>query len=969
MFFSSFIAKGLGELSLASNNLRTIPADIKRLSTLTKLDLSRNGLRCSSQQDYSGIPSEISELVNLEELKISECNLPYIPPAVWHLTTLKVLDVSRNKINVLLPEIGNLTGLQKLNLQQTNISSLPPEIAYCQDLEEITLWGNAIETLPETLPEMPKLRTLSLNYCSFCGVVDNYMENLLRKGQIKSEHIPIVVFELAALEVLDLENTKINNLPEIYNTNLKEFYLNKNFLQTVPIGIYNMKVLQVLDISKNLLSSLPEEISQLQSLEILSASHNNFERLPLSIGQLQNLKELNLASNKIRHLPVTIRNLKKLKTLILDRNELVMLPDEICELTELETLDLTRNNIQQLPIKINELKKITEAHSYKKYRRCGLWLYKNPLTQPPHEIWKTEQPHKIFDYMKKLQISKTENRQRKKLFVVGESQAGKTSLVNAMMAHNSILSDANTRVLEQTMWSSENKIEFCIRDFGGNEAYWMIYPLFLDVKGLYLLVYDQSQYCIEKHYDMIGSWLYMLSVHVPGAIVKLVGSKCDLCEDQDALQKMRDLINEQVQQQLENQKTCLQEELKKVQNLLNSAKSDDTSLLQHLRAEKRQLENLLSKQLHVLSDIALVSSTDGIPGVLDLENSIELLSIDKTIFPHIQFTMPAHWNKLRIKLKQTKSHYLLWEEVEAIAGKLHIVWKELTECLQYLQDVGEVLWYRNRKGLSKILFHKPQTLVDIISYLYHHDLEKFFTYSENKVFRSKGNLLENEFLAAKDVFLKHGQISRPLLKSFLFHLNLTQDGLSDMLELLPLLGICYIVPEPEVPPGKNFCQPLMILPWFNREVSNNDLEQLWTKAVAECTIQKSINYRFATGLPECLFLEYVTYLQDLLLTRIDWRDGIFAETENEKILIRKQEDVNTIAMTIEISICGSDDSQVTSLITETTQALCNSILKTAGVVWRVDASPEVWESDAIRYKPMPVKFSGNKDNKKTDNNS
>ena len=156
--FVSFTARDIAELCLSSNNLRSLPVEMSKITTLTKLDLSRNGVRCTNPQDFSGIPSEFAELVNLVELKISECNLPFVPPAIWKLISLKTLDISRNKINVLLPEVGELVNLQKINLQQTNITTLPPEIAYCQDLEEILLWGNVITSLPETLPEMPKLK-------------------------------------------------------------------------------------------------------------------------------------------------------------------------------------------------------------------------------------------------------------------------------------------------------------------------------------------------------------------------------------------------------------------------------------------------------------------------------------------------------------------------------------------------------------------------------------------------------------------------------------------------------------------------------------------------------------------------------------------------------------------------------------------------------------------------------------------
>ena len=66
---------------------------------------------------------------------------------------------------------------------------------------------------------------------SFTQIVDNYMDNLLRKGQIQSEHIPPVLFEIPSLNILDLEETKINSLPDKCACRLKEFYLAKNYFQ------------------------------------------------------------------------------------------------------------------------------------------------------------------------------------------------------------------------------------------------------------------------------------------------------------------------------------------------------------------------------------------------------------------------------------------------------------------------------------------------------------------------------------------------------------------------------------------------------------------------------------------------------------------------------------------------------------------------------------------------------------------
>lgn len=39
-------AKDIGVLILASNNLRSLPVEMRRMKSLIKLDISRNGIRC-----------------------------------------------------------------------------------------------------------------------------------------------------------------------------------------------------------------------------------------------------------------------------------------------------------------------------------------------------------------------------------------------------------------------------------------------------------------------------------------------------------------------------------------------------------------------------------------------------------------------------------------------------------------------------------------------------------------------------------------------------------------------------------------------------------------------------------------------------------------------------------------------------------------------------------------------------------
>ena len=85
-----FPGKDIGELDLSSNNLRSIPPDIRKLVNLVVLDMSRNGLRCTHSHDFTGLPAELGQLPSLHVILLAECNLQFVPPAVWKCQNLKV---------------------------------------------------------------------------------------------------------------------------------------------------------------------------------------------------------------------------------------------------------------------------------------------------------------------------------------------------------------------------------------------------------------------------------------------------------------------------------------------------------------------------------------------------------------------------------------------------------------------------------------------------------------------------------------------------------------------------------------------------------------------------------------------------------------------------------------------------------------------------------------------------------------
>ena len=75
----------------------------------------------------------------------------------YDIKNTKILELNNNKLSSLPTEIGNLVNLQELYLRGNQLSSMPAEIGNLVNLKELYLFNNQLSSIPE---EILKIKTI-----------------------------------------------------------------------------------------------------------------------------------------------------------------------------------------------------------------------------------------------------------------------------------------------------------------------------------------------------------------------------------------------------------------------------------------------------------------------------------------------------------------------------------------------------------------------------------------------------------------------------------------------------------------------------------------------------------------------------------------------------------------------------------------------------------------------------------------
>ncbi|KAH0691599.1 hypothetical protein KY289_018957 [Solanum tuberosum] len=213
------------------------------------------------------IPGEISNLVNLNLLEMSNNNLTgSIPDSIGRLTNLGDLNFGNNLLTGVIPSsIGNLTELVYLYFGLNRLEgNIPSTLGNCSQLLQLGISKNSLTgTIPQQLFALSSLTNIFASYNSLAGP------------------LPVYIGNWSHLTYLDFSHNNFSGMiPRTLGKCLAlgEIYLKGNSLQGTIPNLEDLPDLQFLDLSLNNLSGpIPHFIANLTSLLYLNLSFNNLE--------------------------------------------------------------------------------------------------------------------------------------------------------------------------------------------------------------------------------------------------------------------------------------------------------------------------------------------------------------------------------------------------------------------------------------------------------------------------------------------------------------------------------------------------------------------------------------------------------------------------------------------------------------------------------------------------------------------
>jgi Leucine-rich repeat (LRR) protein len=172
----------------------------------------------------------------------------------------------------------------------------------------------------------------------------------LAKNGLEGE-LPSSIYKLGNLEILELQENKLDSLPSSLGDLSRLHILNvhANRLQEIPLQVLKNCQLQELTASSNKLGGtlFSLDVESLNSLHLLDVRNNRISKFSEGTVLLPTLQQLYATNNELSLFP-SVEGWNELLVFTVDSNRLEALPEGLLNLQRLRTLDFSSNNIKSL---------------------------------------------------------------------------------------------------------------------------------------------------------------------------------------------------------------------------------------------------------------------------------------------------------------------------------------------------------------------------------------------------------------------------------------------------------------------------------------------------------------------------------------------------------------------------------------------------------------------------------------------
>ena len=469
--------------------------------------------------------------------------------------------------------------------------------------------------------------------------------------------------------------------------------------------------------------------------------------------------------------------------------------------------------------------------------------------------------------------------------MLGDTSAGKTSIVRTLQTGEPCLVDGGKD--GRTIGVEVTPINIGIQgltvfDFGGHESYYSSHQLFCTPRTLYLLVVDLSTFSLENCHSQLSHWYNTVTDRAVKAVFLIIGSKIDLCDNtQEKCKGIKDHLS-----MLEKSKVdTLKAELRRVGLNEPIVKQGLPATYAKQRAERIQL--LLDNRPELPDEVICLRVTDEDKMQKLVSVISETIRIHSKDLPRKQ--IPKIWAEIMQSIPKMSEPYITVEHFHETCKGLSET--EVSEFLEHLVSVGQVLHYHeslpsldlemptSQAGgrhpqilkLSNIVFTKPSWIMEILGDICHHRLHK--DHPDHPLFSKR---MPQQKRREVEKLLRNGIISVKTLELILEH-RLKHEEFPFILELLETYEMCYQIPKSDynndmIKSEIYYCFPML----FRGERPEHT--GIWSEACPADQKEFMAVVQFNTEkAPHGFFEKVGVKINDLLVTRVNWKSGLVAK--------------------------------------------------------------------------------------------